>query len=44
MLTITVAQLNYTVGDIEGNAQKMIAAARQAAQAGAELVVFTELA
>jgi NAD+ synthetase len=43
MLTITVAQLNYTVGDIEGNAQKMIAAARQAAQAGAELVVFTEL-
>jgi NAD+ synthetase len=43
MLTITVAQLNYTVGDIEGNAQKMIAAAQQAALAGAELVVFTEL-
>ena len=44
MLTITVAQLNYTVGDIEGNAGKMIHAAQQAALAGAELVVFTELA
>ena len=43
MLTITVAQLNYTVGDIEGNARKMIAAAQQAALAGAELVVFSEL-
>ncbi len=43
MLTITLAQLNYTVGDIEGNAQKMIAAAQQAALAGAELVVFSEL-
>jgi NAD+ synthase (glutamine-hydrolysing) len=43
MLTITVAQLNYTVGDIEGNARKMISAAQQAALEGAELVVFTEL-
>lgn len=43
MLRITVAQLNYTVGDIEGNAQKMIAAARQAVLEGAELVVFSEL-
>lgn len=43
MLKITVAQLNYTVGDIEGNVQKMIDAAQQAAADGAELVVFSEL-
>jgi len=43
MLKITVAQLNYTVGDIEGNAARMIAAARQAAVEGAALVVFSEL-
>ncbi|MBX3626556.1 MAG: NAD+ synthase [Rhizobacter sp.] len=43
MLHIAVAQLNYFVGDIEGNAQKMIAAAQQAARDGAELIVFSEL-
>ena len=43
MLKVTVAQLNYTVGDIEGNARKMIAAAQQAAMEGSELVVFSEL-
>lgn len=43
MLHIAVAQLNYFVGDIEGNAQKMIAAAQQAALEGAELIVFSEL-
>jgi NAD+ synthase (glutamine-hydrolysing) len=43
MLNITVAQLDYFVGDIEGNAQKMIAAAQQAALDGAELIVFSEL-
>ena len=43
MLTITVAQLNYTVGDIEGNARKMIETAQHAALDGADLVVFTEL-
>jgi NAD+ synthetase len=43
MLNITVAQLNYFVGDIEGNARKMIAAAQQAAVDGSELVVFSEL-
>ncbi len=43
MLHIAVAQLNYFVGDIEGNAQKMIAAARQAALDGAELIVYSEL-
>ncbi|CAM3411228.1 NAD+ synthase [Paracidovorax anthurii] len=44
MLRITLAQLNPTVGDIEGNAQRMVDAARQAARADADLVVFTELA
>jgi NAD+ synthetase len=43
MLRITVAQLNYTVGDIAGNVAKMVAAARRAAQADADLVVFSEL-
>ena len=43
MLKLTLAQLNYTVGDIEGNAQKMIDAAQKAAQDGSELVIFSEL-
>jgi len=43
MLKITVAQLNYMVGDIAGNVGKMIAAAREAAAAQADLVVFSEL-
>jgi len=43
MLRITVAQLNVTVGDIEGNVQRMVAAAEQAAAAQSELVVFSEL-
>ena len=43
MLKLTVAQLNYFVGDIKGNAQKMIAAAQQAAVDGSDLIVFSEL-
>ena len=43
MLKITVAQLNYMVGDIAGNVDKMIAAARAAAEAQSDLVVFSEL-
>ena len=43
MLKITIAQLNYMVGDIAGNVAKMIAAARDAAAAHADLVVFSEL-
>ena len=43
MLRITVAQLNYMVGDIAGNVTKMIDAARDAAAAQADLVVFSEL-
>ncbi|MFN3437972.1 MAG: NAD+ synthase [Acidovorax sp.] len=43
MLRITIAQLNFTVGDIEGNVARMVAAAQQAAREEADLVVFSEL-
>lgn len=43
MLRITLAQLNFTVGDIEGNVARMVAAAQQAASEKADLVVFSEL-
>ncbi|QWK95024.1 NAD+ synthase [Plesiomonas shigelloides] len=43
-LTVALAQLNMLVGDIEGNAQKIITTTREQADAGAELVVFPELA
>ena len=43
-LTICVAQLNYCVGDMAGNAQKIIIAARTAYANGARLVVTPELA
>ncbi|MFL4983155.1 MAG: NAD+ synthase, partial [Xanthobacteraceae bacterium] len=42
-LTIAVAQLNPTVGDVAGNADKVRHARRQAAADGADLVVFPEL-
>ncbi len=40
---ITLAQLNPTVGDVEGNAVKVRAARARAAGDGADLVVFPEL-
>ena len=43
-LKICVAQLNYCVGDMAGNAQKIIALARQAYADGVRLVVTPELA
>ncbi|HWT19710.1 MAG TPA: nitrilase-related carbon-nitrogen hydrolase, partial [Variovorax sp.] len=43
MLRITVAQLNPTIGDLAGNAARMIEAARRAAAEQADLVVFSEL-
>src|SRR5690242_10090353 len=42
-LAIAIAQLNPTVGDIDGNAAKARAAREQAARDGADLVAFTEL-
>jgi len=41
--TITLAQLNPTVGDVAGNAAKARAARAQARTEGADLVVFPEL-
>ncbi|MBS0294206.1 MAG: NAD+ synthase [Proteobacteria bacterium] len=43
-LVICVAQLNFVVGDLPGNAQKIIHAARQAHAAGARLLLTPELA
>src|SRR6202795_3423006 len=42
-LAIAVAQLNSTVGDIAGNAEKVRRARVEAAHQGADLVVFSEL-
>ncbi|WP_099866695.1 NAD+ synthase [Pararhizobium haloflavum] len=42
-LSIAIAQLNPTVGDIAGNLEKARRARREAAEQGADLVVFTEL-
>ena len=43
MLRITIAQLNLTVGDIEGNVARMVATAQQAAREQSDLIVFSEL-
>ncbi len=43
-MKIALAQLNYIVGDIPGNSEKIIVAMERAQQAGAALVVFSELA
>lgn len=42
-LKLCVAQLNFIVGDIDGNAQKIITAARQAYADGVRLVLTPEL-
>ena len=42
-LTITLAQLNQSVGDIAGNAAAMLAARERAKAAGADLIVFPEM-
>lgn len=43
-LRVALAQINPVVGDLEGNAERIIAATRQADDAGADLAVFPELA
>jgi NAD+ synthase (glutamine-hydrolysing) len=43
-LRIALAQLDFSVGDIDGNAARMISAAHDARAAGAHVVVFPELA
>ncbi len=42
-LIIALAQLNPTVGDVDGNAERLLAARDEAAAGGADLVVYTEL-
>ncbi|MCH8098697.1 MAG: NAD+ synthase, partial [Proteobacteria bacterium] len=42
-LTIALAQLDYTVGDIEGNMARIEAARDEAAGLGADLAIFSEL-
>jgi NAD+ synthase len=42
-LAITVAQLNSTVGDVAGNAAKVLEARAEAGRQGGDLVVFPEL-
>ncbi|MDR2925439.1 MAG: NAD(+) synthase [Azoarcus sp.] len=44
MLTFSLAQLNFIVGDLSGNVVRMEDAARKAAGDGARIVVFTEQA
>jgi NAD+ synthase (glutamine-hydrolysing) len=41
---IALGQLNLTVGDVEGNVEKMVAWSREAGGHGADLVCFPELA
>lgn len=43
-LRIAVAQLNYVVGDLRGNAQRVIDAAHEAARLGANVLLTPELA
>ncbi len=43
-MKIALIQLNFVVGDVQGNTEKIVAAIGQAAAAGASLAVFSELA
>lgn len=43
-MRIAIAQLNYHIGNFEGNLAKMLKAVRQAEEGGADLVCFGELA
>ncbi|MDP8932486.1 MAG: NAD+ synthase, partial [Actinomycetota bacterium] len=43
-MRIALAQINPVVGDVEGNAQRVLEAWQESADAGADLVVFPELA
>ena len=43
-LRVAIAQIDTTVGDFAGNAEKIVANGRRAEEAGAHLVLFPELA
>ena len=42
-MRIALGQINTTVGDLSGNADRMVRFSRQAAEGGAQIVVFPEL-
>lgn len=42
-MKIAAAQLNYTIGDIRGNTDKIIHALKESSSQGTDLVVFSEL-
>ncbi len=43
-MKIAIAQLNYHIGNFEGNTEKIIHATREAKAAGADIICFSELA
>ncbi|MFT4537390.1 MAG: NAD+ synthase (glutamine-hydrolyzing), partial [Saprospiraceae bacterium] len=43
-MKITVAQLNYHIGNFEGNTAKMLAAVKKAKEDKADIICFSELA
>ena len=43
-MRLALAQINTTVGDLDGNRELILARAREARDAGADLVLFPELA
>ncbi len=42
-MKIALAQLNPTVGDLRGNCERILEAVQQAEEAGADLIIFSEL-
>jgi NAD+ synthase (glutamine-hydrolysing) len=44
ILTIAIAQLNYTIGDFDNNAEMIVQHMRRAAKENADIIVFSELA
>ena len=42
-MKIAIAQLNYHIGNFEGNLQKMLKATAKAKGKGADLIIFGEL-
>ncbi|HXD10619.1 MAG TPA: nitrilase-related carbon-nitrogen hydrolase, partial [Anaerolineales bacterium] len=43
-MKLAIAQINTTVGDLEGNVQRIVTAAKKAAEQNPDLIVFPELA
>jgi len=43
-LRLALAQINATVGDLEGNAEKIVRNIQRAGEAGADIVAFPEMA